>query len=479
MRVESESVSHVNDIQMETCIDEPHARASAVRLTITTPMASAALARFHSERPSTDHPARLHQQLAALAEHNFSADPSLATAMEVLDCLFNERDAAKPLSRLTGRDFIFAANLLRLPQFVAKSLQPSQPGASIHKSNQSEDCLADDADDWSVFRILNLAAMGSIPASRRAAIVTSVRNEGLSILEWLAHHRAAGFDAFYVYSNDNTDCSWDLLRTLADHGLINLIENEVSDGVRVQAKILEHSLHLLPELRAFEWVFYIDVDEFFMSRCEPGLTLDAFFRQLDQTFPASKPSAVCFNWKWFGSENAFRLTDGLLLERFVYSIHNEHVKSLVRLRDVLSMRQVHIPILMDGAWLANSQLERTDPSIKMKPIYATGQLNHYWNKSFEEFMLKRARGRISAGLNGAPLEFASFFDWGANSRRGNFDPPQERVLDRVKPEYRNLLDMPGVEIALQTVRARCKAMLEELDSELGIEELYQRRGRPV
>ena len=157
--------------------------------------------------------------------------------------------------------------------------------------------------------MLNLAVLSSLPCYRKAAVVTSIRNEGLGILEWLAYHRSIGLDTFYVYTNDNTDDSDGLLRILARHGIITLIENEVGPAVKVQAKILEHSLHLLPELRDYYWALYIDVDEFFMSRCEPGLTFESFLSHFDKSFPGDKPSAVCFNWKWFGSENAYEMSD--------------------------------------------------------------------------------------------------------------------------------------------------------------------------
>jgi hypothetical protein len=319
--------------------------------------------------------------------------------------------------------------------------------------------------------------MASIPTRKKVAIVTSVRNEGLAILDWLAHCRATGFDQFFVYTNDNTDGSDHLLQTLADYGVISLIQNTVAAGTKIQAKILEHSLHLLTALREFEWAFYIDVDEFFISRCEPGLTLDSFFQCFSKAFPSEPPSAVCFNWKWFGSENAFEQTDGLLMERFVHSIHNGHVKSLVRLRDVVSMHRVHVPVLVNNGWLANSDFDRVDPAIEMKPTYGKGQINHYWNKSFQEFVLKRARGRISRGFGGEPLDFASFFDWGANGRRGNLDRPDSRVIDRARREYNSLLSIPQVDENLKAIRSCHEKMLDDLDRDLDIAGIYERRGR--
>jgi len=439
---------------------------------------------FQSERPTIEEPVPLRKSLDALLAGGFAPDASFMAAVQVLAFLFDDVPVDLSGFPLGERDRLLADNILKLKPYIVSFGTLRRRGTSIRASGVAEDCLADDVNDWSslswsALRVLNLALMASIPARKRVAIVTSVRNEGLSILEWLAHHRATGFNDFFIYTNDNTDGSDRLLRTLAEFGVIHLIENHVGSTVPIQRKILEHSLHLVPELREFEWAFYVDVDEFFVVRCGPAFQLDDFFDFFHRKFSSNPPSAISFNWKWFGSENAFEMTEGLLLERFIYSIHNDHVKSLVALRDIVSMHRVHTPVLRTGAWLANSAMERVDPSIKMTPVYGHGQINHYWNKSFVEFVLKRSRGRISKGLSGAPLDFSSFFDWGANGRRGNLDPPDKRIVDRLKLEYRNLLSIPGIEKDLELVQSSCREMLAMLDRDLNMKSIYERRGKQL
>ena len=43
------------------------------------------------------------------------------------------------------------------------------------------------------------------PGRGRRAIVSAMRNEGLWLLEWLAYHKAIGFDPIFVATNDCTD----------------------------------------------------------------------------------------------------------------------------------------------------------------------------------------------------------------------------------------------------------------------------------
>ncbi len=63
----------------------------------------------------------------------------------------------------------------------------------------------------------------------RVAIVTTMKNEGPFILEWIAYHRAIGVQDFLVYTNDCTDGTDDLLRLLAkkDFAIGGIIRTDV------------------------------------------------------------------------------------------------------------------------------------------------------------------------------------------------------------------------------------------------------------
>ena len=73
------------------------------------------------------------------------------------------------------------------------------------------------------------AAAAAAPEGRRL-LVASVRDEGPWLLEWLAYHRAIGFDDIWVWSNDNTDGSDALLAALDARGIIRHRPNRVPPG---------------------------------------------------------------------------------------------------------------------------------------------------------------------------------------------------------------------------------------------------------
>jgi hypothetical protein len=250
---------------------------------------------------------------------------------------------------------------------------------------------------WGSPLVLTMIALARVKPREKAAVVVTMRDEGISILQWVAHYRALGFRGIFVYTNDNGDNSLPLLRRLSEIGAIVLICNEVDPKVSPQRKAYEHSLALLPELRDFEWVLYADSDEFLILKNDSDIG-DVIVR-ISERYPDHAPAAVCYGWKMFQSAFAFERTPGFLLERFKYSVPSNLVKSMVRSNSVVSMRRIHFPDVGQDDFFIDSSLRKIEEScdrtgIKDKmwgaaiPCYDGGQINHYWVKSFQEFAIK-------------------------------------------------------------------------------------------
>jgi hypothetical protein len=114
---------------------------------------------------------------------------------------------------------------------------------------------------------------------------------------------------------------------------------------------------------------------------------------------------------------------------------------------------------------------------QIKPIYGSGQVNHYWNKSFQEFVIKKFRGRGAVASTETQRDFSTFFDWGANDRRGNYDPPPELVVNRTQAAYDELLGLPGVKDDLRTINEVFAETIAAIDQNLDLKTIYRKRGR--
>jgi hypothetical protein len=380
--------------------------------------------------------------------------------------------ATSPLERELLRNLAHVQQLQERPAAYGDYCAP----VARQVATQSADALLDHnfPEDWTVAQWLNALALRETVPTRRVAVVVTMRDEGLSMLEFIAHHRALGVDSIFVYSNDNADGSEAMLEALAAAGVITYVENQVGPSREPQRKAYAHALHLLPELWRHEWVFFIDSDELFVPGASCDHHLDTLFQAVAAAHPTRLPSAVCFNWRWRTSDYRYHRDARLLQERFVYANSHNLSKSLVRLRDVLCMGQVHFPqivpegFLCDGALRVFPYAERWDERV---PDYRFGALDHYWPKSFEEFSIKKA---VSDDLaeHGWTRDFSQFFEWNAPEDVQHLQELPADWVRVVRAEVEALSALPGVADARAAVEANLPALLARFDSAGGLESVY-------
>jgi|GEM_PF-6917133 len=298
----------------------------------------------------------------------------------------------KPTVTLSPADELYLEGLLSLIEQVnGYPFTPSS--ARVHQISTKLDFLYFARNDrhWSPVKLANFFYRSNIIPTKGAAIVASLRNEAINVLEWIGHHRALGFEDFFFYVNDSDDGTVELLEALARSGVCHLILNEThlkkngEDYFPIQAKALEHAIHLLAPLRAFEWVLFSDADEFLVTKqivTDPvcGRPLNHLIERLNDQ--QNELSGVIFNWKWFGSKAAYSREEGLHFERFCNFVGSRLVKTFARLTRCIAFPTSHLPRLLHGDHVLDGALEvATNYNIDMPIAYDYGQINHYWNKS--------------------------------------------------------------------------------------------------
>jgi hypothetical protein len=247
----------------------------------------------------------------------------------------------------------------------------------------------------------------------RTAIVTTMKNEGPFILEWIAWHRAIGVDDFLIYTNDCTDGTDTLLELLQRKGLVQHRDNPF----RAMDLKPQHAALQAAEdediIRQSGWSICMDVDEFINIKLGDG-RLPTLYAAMDRALPGA--NMISLTWRLFGNAEVHAYEDRFILEQFTRCapevIRKPHqawgFKTLFRNIDIYRKLGVHRPKgLRPDLW---SQVRWLNGSGRPMPetMFRNGwrstletygydwvSLNHYAVRSAESFLVKRDRGRVN------------------------------------------------------------------------------------
>ena len=288
----------------------------------------------------------------------------------------------------------------------------------------------------------------------RILCVTTIRDEGPYILEWIAHHRAAGITDFLVFANDCDDGSIEILKTLQQAGIVRLVEHSASGGKSIQWQALK-SAWAHPLVKKADWILVSDVDEF--------LNIKVKGHRIPDLINAISPDAdgICIQWRLFGHNGRVEYQDALVTEAFtkaipsdaVYPISASLCKTLFKPSGPFRTLGVHRPqqkplakarrpILVDGSGRFLDQ----DFAMDEKRISFFGhapardlvEMNHYAVKSAGAFLLKRARGLPNRKK---PIDLSYWVDRNFNSVR---DISISAMLPATKQVLEDLMFLPGM-----------------------------------
>lgn len=251
--------------------------------------------------------------------------------------------------------------------------------------------------------------------------ILTVKDEASFLLEWLAHHRAAGFTDFLVFSNDCTDGTDAILDRLAAMGWLTHVRNAAHPKGPQWAALKAAESH--PLVRGADWIMVLDVDEFVnvhIGDRSVGALIDAL----------PHPDAITLTWRMFGNGGVIGLPDAPVTETFTRAACDPlewpwravMYKTLFRNTGAFRLG-VHRPkgefVWFDGA---GRRLDGGPARIFSALGVVNGslaQLNHYALGSMEGYVVKAARGRANRD--------ASAFDLGYWIER-NLNHAEDRTI---------------------------------------------------
>ncbi len=269
----------------------------------------------------------------------------------------------------------------------------------------------------------------------RTAVLSCMKDEGIFLLEWIAYHKAIGFDEIWVATNGCRDGSDVLLDCMADRGLVRHIHNVVPEDVPPQRAGIEVAL-AAPEMADIDWLLFIDSDEFLNIHAGDGKVAD-----LIKLIPAHV-SAVPLYWRLFGDSGMAQWDGGFVLQSFTKAQYAPRpryslTKTIFRPNLFKSGRD-HMPKqpVMENPTVMTLEGFDIDPSPLFRPRlnrfaipiehrnWDNAAINHYAVKTPDIMRLKTDRG------DGMGLDASKYTPGEKHHRSHNLNDADDRSILR-------------------------------------------------
>jgi len=238
------------------------------------------------------------------------------------------------------------------------------------------------------------------------ALLSSMRNEGPYIVEWVAHHRAIGFANLVVGWNDCADGTDRILARLEALGVVRQFATRPVPGRSFQHAALAEAARS-PEAAAADWLCACDADEFLNVHVGDRSVgaLVAASGVSDRGRPAD---VIAVPWRVFGNGGVGGIADRPVTRQFLRAETpagrrwggEPLVKSLWRNLGPVLRPAAHHPVA--GRALGRPLVRVAPGGAEIPPgcrpqrapstDFRVAQVNHYALRSLDVFLVKKDRG---------------------------------------------------------------------------------------
>ncbi|OWY07964.1 glycosyl transferase family 2 [Thioclava sp. F42-5] len=317
----------------------------------------------------------------------------------------------------------------------------------------------------------------------RTAIVTTMKNEGPFILEWIAYHRAIGVDDFLVYTNDCTDGTDTMLDLLQAKGYVQHRENPFRTMVDMKPQHAAlAAAETEPVITKAGWSICMDVDEFINVKIGDG-TLKSLYQAMGEA------NMISLTWRLFGNNDVHAYEDSFITGQFTRCapeiVRKPHqawgFKTLFRNIALYKKLGVHRPKgLNPDLWDQVNWLNGSGQPMPREMFrngwrstldtygYDWVQLNHYAVRSAESFLVKRARGRVNHVDRDQGLNY-----WFRMNHNAVEDRSIQRMLPAARAEFDRMMADPEIAAAHHHAVASHRAKIAELMARPDQREFYE------
>lgn len=251
------------------------------------------------------------------------------------------------------------------------------------------------------------------------SIMAIMKNEGAYIKEWLDYHILVGVEKFYLYDNESTDNTTEILKPYIEKGIVDYIywpgkaqqQPAYTDGFNKHANDTK-------------WLAVIDLDEFLVATDYENIV-----DYLD-TLPKGFAQLV-IGWEQYGSSGHKKKPKGLVIENYKYhAAHSWGIKSIVNPRLVYETLNPHAHEVAGFTIDENGKkLGRIDQTENRNITTHKIRVNHYVTKSYDEYIARMNQGSVSKmKIN----EYRSVEKFKMYDRNEVYDYIMEKYVEKLK-----------------------------------------------
>lgn len=250
---------------------------------------------------------------------------------------------------------------------------------------------------FSVIRLFNKPQI--VKKKYEVSICAIFKNEAKYFKEWLEFHKIIGIEHFYLYNNNSTDDYMAVLEPYIKSGIVTLVQWEKNQA---QMEAYQDAFHRFKD--ETKWMGFIDLDEYVIPKKHDDI------KELFRDY-ISYPSVMIY-WRVFGtSGRMYPDPKKLLCEQFTvcwpkydtvgkcflntaykFDFSDPH-NSTIHHTAFATVCGVHVPPVncfkKYVLWGINKAKDN-DFSI---------QINHYFTKSYQEYLEKVAKGDVYFKMN--------------------------------------------------------------------------------
>jgi hypothetical protein len=304
-------------------------------------------------------------------------------------------------------------------------------------------------------------------------LMTTMRDEGPFVVEWVAHHLLLGFDRILVATNDCTDGTDRLLAALAARGHVSHLDHAVRPGASPQDEAFA-KLRAAFGVDAADWLMVMDVDEFLNVHAG-----DHSLRALLAQAP-DDVDVITLNAATFGANGQDRWRPRPVTAQFAWrhptrDLRSAPVKSLTRNPADFKAIHSHSMVRYRGAKSA-VRCMRADGSVfdldmdvpfwrQIRNFRAAdcrhdlAQYNHYAVKTWDTFLARRDRGRSAVPID-RPNDRHSAAYYDARTTGTVEDRTIQRYAAPLRRKMADMLADPGIarchDICIRVYRRRMR-----------------------